>query len=118
MLCYVMLCYVMLCYVMLCYVMLCYVMLCYVDSKVMGNSIDCCYTTRQYNQCFFPCIRTCSYTNRRVWYNYDGLESVQPLIDIIKPERGLIRKFPRTLVDISKDHEIANALSSGTKTQK
>ena len=79
----------------------------------MGNSVDCCYTTRQYNQCLFPCIRTCSYTNRRVWYNYDGLESVQPLIDVITPQRGVIHKLPGTLVDISDDHEIANATKSG-----
>ena len=79
----------------------------------MGNSVDCCYTTRQYNQCLFPCIRSCSYTNRRVWYNYDGLESVQPLIDIFKPERCVIRKFPRTLVGINEDREIDSALKSG-----
>jgi len=48
-----------------------------------------------------------------VWYNYDGLESVQPLIDIIKPERSVIRKFPRTLVDINEDREIDSALKSG-----
>ncbi|CAH3196278.1 unnamed protein product [Porites evermanni] len=79
----------------------------------MGNSVDCCYTTRQYNQCYFPCIRTCSHTSRRVWYNYDGLESVQPLIDVIKPEGRVIHKFPTTLADITEDHEIANALASG-----
>ena len=79
----------------------------------MGNSVDCCYTTRQYNQCLFPCIRSCSYTSRRVWYNYDGLESVQPLIDIFKPERCVIRKFPRTLVGINEDREIDSALKSG-----
>jgi len=48
-----------------------------------------------------------------VWYNYDGLESVQPLIDIIKPERYVIHKFPRTLVDINEDREIDSALKSG-----
>ena len=84
----------------------------------MGNSVDCCYTTRQYNQCLFPCIRSCSYTSRRVWYNYDGLESVQPLIDIIKPERCIIHKFPRTLVDINEDREINSALKSGNDVMK
>ena len=79
----------------------------------MGNSIDCCYATRQYNQCFFPCIRSCSYTTRRVWYNYDGLETVQPLIDIIKPEKGVIRKFPKSLADINTDREIASELAIG-----
>ena len=49
-----------------------------------------------------------------MWYNYDGLESVQPLIDIIKPDRGVIHKFPRTLVDINDDREIDNALKSGS----
>ena len=48
-----------------------------------------------------------------MWYNYDGLESVQPLIDIIKPERCIIHKFPRTLVDINEDREINSALKSG-----
>lgn len=48
-----------------------------------------------------------------MWYNYDGLESVQPLIDIIKPERGVIHKFPRSLVDVNDDREIENALKSG-----
>jgi len=48
-----------------------------------------------------------------VWYNYDGLESVQPLIDIIKPERYVIHKFPRTLVGINEDREIDSALKSG-----
>lgn len=48
-----------------------------------------------------------------MWYNYDGLESVQPLIDIFKPERCVIRKFPRTLVDINEDREIDRALKSG-----
>lgn len=84
----------------------------------MGNSVDCCYTTRQYNQCCFPCIRTCSYTSRRVWYNYDGLESVQPLIDVIKPEGRVIHKFPITLADITEDHEIANALVSGIQLNR
>ena len=79
----------------------------------MGNSVDCCYSTRQYNQCLFPCIRTCSYTNRRLWYNYDGLESVQPLIDIFKPQKRRIYKFPDTLVGISDDVEIAESLKSG-----
>lgn len=82
----------------------------------MGNSIDCCYATRQYNQCFFPCIRSCSYTTRRVWYNYDGLETVQPLIDIIKPEKGVIRKFPKSLADINTDREIASKLAIGLDT--
>ena len=84
----------------------------------MGNSVDCCYTTRQYNQCYFPCIRTFSYTSRRVWYNYDGLESVQPLIDVIKPEGRVIHKFPTTLADITEDHEIANALASGIQLNR
>ena len=80
---------------------------------IMGNSIDCCYATRQYNQCFFPCIRSCSYTTRRVWYNYDGLETVQPLIDIVKPEKGVIWKFPKSSADINADKEIASALALG-----
>lgn len=84
----------------------------------MGNSVDCCYTTRQYNQCYFPCIRTCSYTSRRVWYNYDGLESVQPLIDVIKPEGRVIHKFPTRLADITEDHEIAKALASGIQLNR
>ena len=85
----------------------------------MGNSVDCCYTTRQYNQCYFPCIRTCSYTSRRVWYNYDGLESVQPLIDVIKPERGVIHKFPyTTLAQITEDSQIDKALTSGIQLNR
>ena len=46
--------------------------------KTMGNKIDCCYNTRWSYQCIFPCIRFCTYTGRRVWYNYDGSEMVQP----------------------------------------
>ena len=67
----------------------------------MGNSIDCCYATRQYNQCFFPCIWSCLYTTRRVWYHDYGLETVQPLIDIFEPKKSVIWKFPKSLVDIN-----------------
>ena len=35
------------------------------------------------------------------------------MIDIIKPERGVIRKFPKSLVDINTDREIASALALG-----
>ena len=31
-----------------------------VHYLIMGNSIDCCFDTRQHNQCFFPFIRSCS----------------------------------------------------------
>ena len=79
----------------------------------MGNQIDCCYSTRQYNQCLFPCIRTCSYSNRRVFYNFDGLESVQPLIDIYFPKKGTITKFPGGLDELREDEEIARALAKG-----
>ena len=77
---------------------------------IMGNSIDCCYATRQYNQCFFPCIRSCSYSTRRVLYNYDGLETVQPFIDSVKPEKVVIWEFPKSPSDINADKEIASAI--------
>lgn len=48
-----------------------------------------------------------------MWYNFDGLESVQPLIDIFKPQRRRIYKFPETLVGISDDVKIAELLKSG-----
>ena len=40
----------------------------------MGNSVDCCYNSRWSYQCIFPCIRFCTYSGRRVFYNYDGME--------------------------------------------
>ena len=35
------------------------------------------------------------------------------LIDILKPEKGVIWKFPKSLVDINTDKEIASALALG-----
>ena len=35
------------------------------------------------------------------------------LIDILKPEKGVIWKFPKSLADINKDKEIASALALG-----
>ncbi|XP_071483418.1 uncharacterized protein [Diadema antillarum] len=49
------------------------------------NIVDCCSGVRSCNQFVFPCIRCCSYGNRPVFYNYDGTETVQPLVDYFKP---------------------------------
>ena len=35
------------------------------------------------------------------------------LIDILKPEKGVIWKFPKSLADINTDKEIASALALG-----
>lgn len=35
------------------------------------------------------------------------------MIDIIKPEKGVIRKFPKSLADINTDREIASELAIG-----
>ena len=35
------------------------------------------------------------------------------LIDILKPEKGVIWKFPKSLVDINTNKEIASALALG-----
>ena len=35
------------------------------------------------------------------------------MIDIIKPEKGVIRKFPKSLADINTDREIASKLAIG-----
>ncbi|XP_041485514.1 L-gulono-1,4-lactone dehydrogenase-like [Lytechinus variegatus] len=55
------------------------------------NIVDCCSGVRSCNQFVFPCIRCCSYGNRRVFYNYDGTETVQPLVDYFRPTNKLSR---------------------------
>ena len=79
----------------------------------MGNQVDCCYNARWSYQCVFPCIRFCTYTGRRVWYNYDGMEKVQPLVHLYQPQPAPIHSFPDNLHGINDDADIAAELKSG-----
>ncbi len=54
--------------------------------------VDCCFGLRPCHQCIFPCIKKCGYANRTVFYNYDGTESVEPLVDYFKPTNSLATK--------------------------
>ncbi|XP_068707083.1 L-gulonolactone oxidase-like [Montipora foliosa] len=79
----------------------------------MGNQVDCCYNARWSYQCIFPCIRFCTYTGRRVWYNYDGMEKVQPLVHLYHPQPAPINSFPEDLHGINDHADIAAELKSG-----
>lgn len=79
----------------------------------MGNSVDCCYNMRWSYQCIFPCIRFCTYTGRRVWYNFDGMEQVQPLVHLYHPENRVIHSFPDDIYGINDHEYIKNQLESG-----
>nr|XP_058941066.1 L-gulonolactone oxidase-like [Pocillopora verrucosa] len=78
----------------------------------MGNSVDCCYNSRWSYQCIFPCIRFCTYTGRRVFYNYDGMEKVQPLVHIYHPRNGRVHSLPDALYGIDDDDDIQNQIKS------
>lgn len=79
----------------------------------MGNTLDCFYTTRQYNQCFFPCIRCCSYSHRRIFYNFDGMEMVQPLVHFYFPKKSVVRKFPGELESCAEEEELEQIIKNG-----
>ena len=79
----------------------------------MGNRMDCCYNMRWSYQCIFPCIRFCTYTGRRVWYNFDGMEQVQPLVYLYHPENETIHSLPEEIYGISDDDDIKNQLDAG-----
>ena len=70
-----------------------------VHYLIMGNSIDCCYATRQ--SLFLP-VHSVVFVHRSA-----------SLIDILKPEKGVIWKFLKSLADINTDKEIASALALG-----
>ena len=70
-----------------------------VHYLIMGNSIDCFYATRQW--VFLP-VHSVVFVHRSA-----------SLIDILKPEKGVIWKFPKSLADINTDKEIASALALG-----
>ena len=70
-----------------------------VHYLIMGNSIDCCYATRQ--SVFLP-VHSVVFVHRSA-----------SLIDILKPEKAVIWKFPKSLVDINTNKEIASALALG-----
>ena len=72
----------------------------------MGNRIDCCYNLRWSYQCIFPSIRFCTYTGRRVWYNYDGSEMVQPLVYLFLPQATRVNTLPEELHGINDDIDI------------
>ena len=78
----------------------------------MGNSVDCCYNSRWSYQCIFPCIRYCTYSGRRVFYNFDGTEKVQPLVYIYHPQDELVHCFPEALYGIDDDDDIKNQMQS------
>ncbi|XP_072037566.1 L-gulono-1,4-lactone dehydrogenase-like [Amphiura filiformis] len=63
-------------------------------QKMAGSCdiVDCCFGLRPCHQCIFPCIKKCGYANRTVFYNYDGTESVEPLVDYFKPTNSLATK--------------------------
>lgn len=76
----------------------------------MGNKIDCCYNTRWSYQCIFPCIRFCTYTGRRVWYNYDGSEIVQPLVHLYHPQATRVNSLPEAFHGIDDDEDIMHQM--------
>ena len=78
----------------------------------MGNSVDCCYNSRWSYQCIFPCIRFCTYTGRRVFYNYDGMEKVQPLVHIYHPRNERVHSLPDAFYGIDDDDDIQNQIKS------
>ncbi|XP_015776727.1 PREDICTED: L-gulonolactone oxidase-like [Acropora digitifera] len=79
----------------------------------MGNRLDCCYNMRWSYQCIFPCIRFCTYTGRRVWYNFDGMEQVQPLVHLYHPENRTINSFPEEFYGIHDHEDIKKQLATG-----
>lgn len=78
--------------------------------KTMGNKMDCCYNTRWSYQCIFPCIRFCTYTGRRVWYNYDGSEMVQPLVHLYHPQATRVNSLPEAFHGIDDDEDIMHQM--------
>ena len=78
----------------------------------MGNSLDCCYNSRWSYQCIFPCIRFCTYSGRRVFYNFDGMEKVQPLVHIYHPRNERVHRFPEAFYGIDDDDDIKNQMQS------
>ena len=56
------------------------------------SMVDCCFGLRPCHQAVFPCIRSCSYGDRKVFYNYDGTETVEPLVDYFKPTNGQVKR--------------------------
>ena len=56
------------------------------------SMVDCCFGMRPCHQAIFPCIRSCSYGDRKVFYNYDGTETVEPLVDYFKPTNSLLKR--------------------------
>ena len=82
--------------------------------KTMGNKIDCCYNTRWSYQCIFPCIRFCTYTGRRVWYNYDGSEMVQPLVHLYHPKARSVNSLPEALHGIDDDEDIMHQVEQSS----
>ena len=80
----------------------------------MGNNLDVFYNARQCHQCIFPCIRTCTYAGKPVWYNFDGMESVQPLVQLYRAHSGRrIKKFTGTLEELNYNEEISQQLQKG-----
>ena len=56
------------------------------------SMVDCCFGLRPCHQAVFPCIRSCSYGDRKVFYNYDGTETVEPLVDYFKPTNTPVKR--------------------------
>lgn len=79
----------------------------------MGNQLDCCYATRGINQCLFPCFRFCNYTNRRVFYNFDGMETIQPLVHFYFPAKRTVRRFHEELKPCEEDIELGELVKKG-----
>ena len=76
----------------------------------MRNSVDCCYNSRWSYQCIFPCIRFCTYTGRRVFYNYNGMEKVQPLVHIYHPRNKRVHSLPKAINGIDDDVDIQSQM--------
>ncbi|XP_038061939.1 uncharacterized protein LOC119732483 [Patiria miniata] len=71
------------------------------------SMVDCCFGLRPCHQAVFPCIRSCSYGDRKVFYNYDGTETVEPLVDYFKPtntpvKRNMIRGMKLDKVELKQ----------------
>ena len=60
----------------------------------------------------FPCIRYCTYSGRRVFYNFDGMEKVQPLVHIYHPRNERVHRFPEAFYGIDDDDDIKNQMQS------
>ena len=59
-----------------------------------------------------PCIRYCTYSGRRVFYNFDGMEKVQPLVHIYHPRNERVHRFPEAFYGIDDDDDIKNQMQS------